>query len=157
MGPVLPYMATYAPAPAPAARPTGVTILAVLAAIGAVGSIMAGLALLALGGFLASAGADAGLFAALGAAGGVLLLLLAAVYAASAWGLWTRKRWAWYLALAAVGLQLLTTLMSLVAGDIGSGIIGLLIAGLVGWYLLSPAIQAWFGVSHKTPWSYPAK
>lgn len=135
----------------PATRPTGVTVLAVLNAVVAAFAILAALLMFAGGGMMgAMMGAEdgGGLFALLGAAFGVVLLLMAALYAAAAWGLWTKQRWAWYLAMVGVVIGLLNGLISL-----PFGIVGLLISGFIGWYLLTPPVQRWFGLSYNVPWN----
>lgn len=150
------------PAPnaiAPAHRPTGVTVLAVLSVIAGVLSVFAGLALMALGAFFGAAGAAGdsaglGIVAALGALAGVALLLYAVFAFLVAYGLFSRKRWAWYAALVLAALQILQGVASLVGLEIVSAVLGLAIGGFIAWYLLSPPVQAWFGVSHNTPWKY---
>lgn len=134
-------------AAAPTERPLGVTILAILAALGAVGALFAALGAFAIGG-LAGAASNRGIYALLGAAAGVVFLLLAALYAASAWGLWTRQRWAWFAAIVAAGFGLLLGLLNLPAG-----IFQILVSGVIGWYLLTPPIQRWFGVWYNVPWN----
>lgn len=143
----------------PAKRPTGVTILGVLAIIGGVFAVFAGLALMAMGAFMGAMGAGAdsgmmGMFGVLGAAAGVFLLIYAAFAFAVAWGLFNQKRWAWYASLVLAGLQVLSGIISLISMDIFSALIGLAIGGFIVWYLLSPPVQAWFGVSHNAPWKY---
>lgn len=142
-------------------RPTGVTILAVLAIVAGVFAVFAGLAMMALGAFAGAAGlaTDGGLMGVLGALGaiaGVLLLAYAGFCFAVSYGLFKRMRWAWYASLVLVVLQLLQGLMSLLGGEIVSALIGIAIGGFVAWYLLSPAVQSWFGVAHKVPWQYKA-
>jgi hypothetical protein len=141
---------------APTQRPTGITVLAVLAFIGGAFAVFGGLALMAAGAFLGAMGAGegGGLIAALGAVAGVFFLIYAALLFAVGFGLLKRKRWAWYVALVAAGLQILLGLGSLLAFDIIGALLNLGIGGFVAWYLLSPPIQAWFGVAHKTPWKY---
>lgn len=150
--PPSPPPAAYAAPTAPATRPTGVTILAVLAAIGAFFALIGGFGLMALGGL--GVAADAGILAAAAGLFGALLLVLALVYAAAAYGLWTRKRWGWYMAAIAAGLGILFDLVELASGEIFGALVGLAINGFLIWYLMSPTIQNWFGVRHNTPWKY---
>jgi len=154
-------MSTPTPAPSrsiTAARPKGVTILAVLAIIAGILAILAGLALMAIGTFVGAVGASdntgLGIAGAFGAVAGVLMILYAVFAFAVAYGLFNQKRWAWYATIVMAGLQALGALASLLGGEIVSGLIGLAIAGLVGWYVLRPDVQAWFGVSYKVPWTY---
>lgn len=130
-------------------RPTGVTILAVLDYVAAGFLVLAGLMMFAGGAFMGAAlseamGMGAGMFAALGVILGIFLLLLAALYGAAGWGMWTGKSWAWILSLVLTGLSALSSLSSLVQGE-WSSIIGLAIAGFLIWYLLQPGVKAWFG------------
>lgn len=143
----------------PVQRPTGVTVLGVLAIIAGVLAVFGALALFAAGAILGAAGAGSdsaglGLLGALGAAGGVLLLLYAVFAFAVAYGLFNRKRWAWYATLILAGLQVLGGLMSLISLDIVSALLAFAIGGFIVWYLLSPPVQTWFAVSHKAPWAY---
>lgn len=149
-------VASSVPVGAPTTRPTGVTVLAVLAFIGGALAVFAGLALMAAGAFLGAVGAGdgGGWLMALGAAAGVFLLVYAAFAFAVGYGLLKRMRWAWYAALVLAALQVLGGLGSLVGLDIVGAVLNLGIGGFVAWYLLSPPIQAWFGVSHNTPWKY---
>lgn len=151
--PPAPPAATAMPPTMPQARPTGVTVLAVLAAIGAVFAFFGAIAAFGLGAIMGAA-ADSGVLAALGIGLAIFLLVLAAVDAAAAYGLWTRKRWGWYMAMVGAALGILQGLASLVSLEIVSAILGLGVSGFIAWYLLSPPIQRWFGVAHKTPWTY---
>jgi hypothetical protein len=139
-------MTESAPAPAPestpSARPTGVTILAVLAAISGVLGLLASLALLGLSGLAAATGL--GGFAAIL---GLLTLVYSVLALAFAYGAWTLKPWAWPLGVGAMGLSVLSTLLSLATGaqEIVGAIISLAIAGVVIYYLFTPTVKAAFG------------
>lgn len=136
------------PAPAPtsgAARPTGITILAVLAAIGGVLSILAGIALIGLGGLGAATTGEAAIFG-LGAIFGLLILASGIASLAFAYGAWTLKPWAWTLGVALQILSLALAVVAILGGsDIGSQIIGIAIAGIILYYLMQPSIKAVFG------------
>lgn len=141
-------------------RPTGVTVLAVLSLVAGALAVLAGIGLIFAGALFAGLGdpSGLGLLGAFGAAAGVALLLYAAFVFAVGYGLLKRQRWAWYATLVLAALQVLGALVSLLSGDIMSALVSLAIAGVVGWYLLSPPVQGWFGVSHKVPWTYrPAR
>jgi hypothetical protein len=153
------------PAPAPAAwsdpsmptnaaRPTGVTILAVLSFIGAGVLVIVGLIVFTAGSMLGSLFGDAfGMFGALiGGALGVLFLVLAALYAAVGIGLWTRKAWGWWITIVLSALSILSGLVNIVRGNWGS-IVSLAISGFIVWYLLELGVQRWFAVGPmKMPW-----
>jgi hypothetical protein len=136
------------PAPAPtsgAARPTGITILAVLSAIGGVLSILAGIALVGLGGFGAAATGQAGLFG-IGVVFGILALALGIANLAFAYGAWTLQPWAWTLGVVLQGASIVFAVVSVIGGsDISGQIIGVAIAGIILYYLMQPGIKAAFG------------
>lgn len=122
-------------------RPTGVTVLAVLYAIG--GIIM----LLSAAAAVTMEGADgAGVF------GAFLFLAVSIAFLAVTYGMWTGLRWAWFGAIVLEVFAFVSSILSMLAGDILSGFVGLVIAGIILWYLLKPDVQAWFGVSYGTPW-----
>lgn len=131
-----------------AARPTGVTILAILSAIGGVLGILAGIALLGLGGV--AAGSGAGAIGGLAALFGLLTLVLSVLNLVLAYGFWTLKPWAWPLG---VGLQIaslvVTAITILLSGDIVGGItssiIGIVISIIILYYLFQPHVKAAFG------------
>lgn len=140
-------------------RPTGVTVLGVLAAISGALSILAGFAFIAAGSAIGALGltSNSGAFGALGALGavaGVLFVIFGAFELAGSYGLFTRKRWAWYAAIVIAIGQGLQGIVSLLGGNILNALIGLALAAVVVWYLMSPVVQDWFGVSYKSPWTY---
>lgn len=140
-------------------RPTGVTVLAVLVWVAAGLIVLGAVALFAASQFLAfGAGEVPGLpFGALGAFGvlfAFVLILLAVAYAVTGWGLWTERRWAWYVAGVLTALSLLSSVVNLFQGEFVTSIVSIAIAVLIGWYLLRPEVQSWFGVRWETPWKY---
>lgn len=140
-------------------RPTGVTVLAVLAIIGGALAILGGLALMAVGTLAGTIGVganDAGLgtVGAFGAITGAVIIVFGVFELICSYGLFTRRRWAWYATIVIAAGQAVSAIYSFVSGSIFSGIIGLALAGLVVWYLLNPVVQAWFGVSYNAPWAY---
>ncbi len=105
-----------APTPAPAAaRPMGITILAVLSAIGGVLGILGGIALVGLGGLAAASTGTAAYFG-LGAVWGVLLLATAIASLAFAYGAWTLKPWAWPLGVALAIISLALSALTVISG-----------------------------------------
>ena len=133
-----------APTPA-AARPMGITILAVLSAIGGVLGILGGVALIGLGGLAATSTGTAAYFG-LGAVWGILILASAVASLVFAYGAWTLKPWAWPLgvALQIIGLAL-SALSVISGGDISSQIISVVISLIILYYLFQPNIKAVFG------------
>jgi len=127
-------------------RPTGVTILAILEIIGAILSLLGALAFFALGalvGVVPEAGIMGGLFAAVGAVVGGLLLILALVGFVLAYGFWTGKGWAWILGIIFSIIGIIIGLVSIIGNP--SSIIGIIINVLIIYYLTRPHVKAWFG------------
>ena len=133
-----------APTPA-AARPMGITILAVLSAIGGVLGILGGVALIGLGGLAATSTGTAAYFG-LGAVWGLIVLASAIASLVFAYGAWTLKPWAWPLgvALQIIGLAL-AALTVISGGDISGQIISVVISLVILYYLFQPNIKAVFG------------
>lgn len=128
---------SYTPAPA-TVRPLGVTILAVLNAL-------SGLAFLASGAGAMAVGASVGsIFAALGMFIGVILILIGLFQLFVAWGLWSGKKWAWFLALIFGILGVLFGLVGLIGGNITS-VLSLLISAVIVYYLYTQPVKAFFG------------
>lgn len=135
-----------APTPAPAAaRPMGITILAVLSAIGGVLGLLGGIALMGLGGLAAASTGTAAYFG-LGAIWGVLLLATAIASLVFAYGAWTLKPWAWPLGVALQVISLALSLLTILSGgDISGQIISIVISAIILYYLFQPSIKAVFG------------
>lgn len=144
-------------------RPTGITILAVLNFLGAglyvlggifmfVGMGIAGAAAGA-GGGEGSAGA-AGMLMGMGAVGGVILIICAAIPGLIGWGLWKLKNWARivtivFTALGVLGISL-GIFTSLMAMEIFSLVFQALLAALYVWilmYLFKPHVKLAFGAA----------
>lgn len=134
-------------------RPTGVTILAVLAAIVGVLALCGALALVGLGSILGGIagsrlGAGAGiLVGSLGVIFGLFTLVIALLELAFAYGAWNLRPWAWMLGIVAQGISVVLGLVRLVDGrGIASGeIIGIVISGLIIYYLRTPEVKRAFG------------
>ncbi len=130
-------------------RPTGVTILAILALIGGVFGIIAGLALIAGGAFLGAVTETAGI-AGLGFIFGILTLLGAVLELAFFFGAWAAKAWGWILGvIAAIWSIAVGVITAVLSGDIVGGLMGniisFVIAGVILYYLNTPAVKQYFG------------
>lgn len=126
-------------------RPTGVTILVVLEVLSGLFSLLGGLALVAVGvlvgvpmmelpGFL---GMIAGFL-------GVILLVFAIVSFALAYGLWNGKGWAWTWSLVFAVISAILALLQMISSP-SSGIVQLIIAGIIIYYLMRPYVKTYFG------------
>jgi hypothetical protein len=127
-------------------RPTGVTILAVLAALGGIFGILAGLALLGLGSFVAATGLGGLAFVF-----GLIVLVLGIAELALAYGFWTAKPWAWQYGILLQVVSVLVAVVEVVLGyaTISGVIIGIVVAGIIVYYLNTPDVRRYFGAPEK--------
>lgn len=127
------------------ARPTGITILVVLEAVVSGLLILGGLALAILGPFLGMGLSETMGTSMPGLAGfvvtfiGVVLLLIGSAGFVVAWGLWTGRGWAWTLAFVLAVLGIVIDVFRL-----PMSIVGILINGLIIWYLWQPHVKAFY-------------
>jgi hypothetical protein len=139
-------------------RPVGVTIIAVLCFLGAAFCVIAGIGMIAGGGFMATflsqrsqdAGA-AGILAGLGAVAGVFCLIFAALYILVGMGLIKLKEWARIvtIVLLAIGacFQAFGLLASLAHFNILTFVwtgFWLAVDAFLIWYLIKPDVKAAF-------------
>jgi len=80
----------------------------------------------------------------LGSKVGILFLLLSAALLISGIGWFRHRRWGWRLAVAIIATQVIGDIINLFRGDWLRGGIGVVIAGALLMYLLSPRIRAAF-------------
>jgi len=80
----------------------------------------------------------------LGSRIGILFLLLAILLVASGVGWFQRSLWGWRLAVAIIATQVLGDIVNLVRGDWLRGGTGVMIAGALLLYLLTPRVRAAF-------------
>jgi uncharacterized membrane protein HdeD (DUF308 family) len=106
-------------------RPLGVTIIAILTIIGGIIFLASGLVLLIVG-------------------IGIVLLALGIAYLVMAYGLWKGKGWAWTITLILSVIGIILGIVSIAVGNIGA-IIGIIISGVVIYYLYRPNVKAFFG------------
>lgn len=135
-----------------AARPTGVTILAILALIGGIFSFIAGLGLIAGGALLGGmvGGTEGAALGGLAFVFGLVTLAQAIAYIGFAYGGWTLKPWGWALGIILALFSIVwTVITAVVSGDIAgslvSSIIPLAVAGVILYYLNTPAVKSAFG------------
>ena len=112
-------------------RPTGVTILAILEIIGGIIAIVSGFIVTPL--FV---------FDAFSVVIGPILIILGIVSFFLAWGLLKGKSWAWTLAL-------IITIISVIFDLTSFNVIGLVIDGIILYYLFRPHVKDYFGKSEQ--------
>jgi hypothetical protein len=135
-------------------RPGGITILALVYLFLAVLSIIWSLLVFGVGGFSWLTGTLFGAegwqsFGSSSTWSATLSIIAAVVQLIVAFGLLGLKRWAWYLALVAIGLTVVTGLLGLFGGGLGAficGGIGLVIPIGILIYLIMPNVRSVFGV-----------
>jgi len=138
-------------------RPLGITLLAVLHILQAVLLLLGGIALMALGAFVAR-----GVFGmprfmhGVVSVIGVVLLILALLYLGLAWGLWTGKGWAWTLSLILAVLGIIISLLGLLRGRLGILIV-LILDAVIVYYLFRPNVRTFFGEYKPRPLPTPTQ
>jgi uncharacterized membrane protein (DUF2068 family) len=132
-------------------RPTGVTILAVIQFIGGIISLFFGLSSLFFGGLMvasdaaATTGAEIDMGPILLLAGG-LSIISGVIGLIAGYGLFTLKPWGWTLAIVFAVLNIVHNLLSLFqGGNIPGSIIGIVISGLIIYYLNTSTVKRAFG------------
>ncbi len=132
-------------------RPAGVTVVAIVFFAASTYLLALGLIMMTRPG-LVSMAAGAELLGGLELAGPYMFLLVGALGAALALGLWRLQRWARWLAMAAamIGLVLLLPGVSSAVLDFRFGSfawdgLGVIARALVVWYLCQPAVREAFG------------
>jgi uncharacterized membrane protein (DUF2068 family) len=121
-------------------RPTGITVLAILGFIVAAVWVIAGLTAVFAGGAAMLGPA----FARVGLAGGVVMLVYAAVVAATSYGLWQLQHWARTATIVLLVLNLIGALIELAGNNLVGGLLTLLVNGFVLWYMFRPEVKAAF-------------
>jgi hypothetical protein len=133
------------------ARPTGISLLAIVfIALGFI-SFLWSLLVFGFGGLSSLFGSVFTLSPQLSSSlwSGFVGMLGGAVQLATGFGLWTLKRWGWYLAFLAIGLNVILGVLGLFSGGILAclcGTVGLIIPVAIAVYLLSPNIRDLFGI-----------
>ena len=150
-------------------RPVGVTIIAILAIIGGILLLFGGIAFVALAPILSQIntiedndssnssfslninGTDVtvpknALFifgGFLGIIGGALIVIGIAGFVV-AWGLLTGKGWAWIVTIIVAIISITLNLIVVISGGL-ENIIGLIIYGIIIYYLYRPSVKSYFG------------
>jgi len=127
-----------------AARPQGITILAVLSFIGGVFAVLGGLGALGVGVLLTAVTGVGGLFQVLG----ILVLVLGIAELAIGYGFWTLKPWAWTFALVAFVADIVIEVLRFLSwGGYGftGPLVSIVITAIVIYYLNQPNVRQAFG------------
>lgn len=134
-------------------RPAGITLLAVAFILLGLLSLFWSLLVFGVGAAASITGAIVGAenmtaFGGANAWQGVIGVVGAVVDFIVAFGLLGLRRWAWLLALIAVGLNVVLGVMGLFSGGFWAfccGILGLVVPGAILYYLLRPDVRRAFG------------
>lgn len=128
-------------------RPTGVTILAVLEILVALSLLAGGIGFIVVAGLLGIVGAEFIPSTLLGeflgpflGVMGIGLAVIGLIGFLLAWGLWTGKSWAWT-------VTIIFAILGVISGLLGlpSGIVTVILNGLIFYYITRPAVKAFFG------------
>jgi len=134
-------------------RPTGITVLAILAGLAGIGLIILGVVVGAMAGAISdfiktyagtvAVGVDiTGFIEAALTAMAVVAFIFGILYIAAAYGFWIGAGWSRWLAIILMILDIIGGLITL-----PGGIITIIIAGLILWYLMQPHVKAFFGAA----------
>jgi hypothetical protein len=119
-------------------RPLGVTIVAILMIIEGIFLILGGISGIAVGGIVADE-----LGGAIIAASSVGLVLgIAGLFIA--WGLISGKGWAWIITIIITIIMVIVNIISIASGRY-EHIFGLIINGVILYYMYRPQVKAYFG------------
>ncbi len=134
-------------------RPLGVTIIAILAILGGIAGLLSGVLIVGFSALFASSfGAAGTVLAGLGTIIGVAFIVVSLIWLAAGAGLLNGKSWAWTLEML-VNILLLIGALALTALRNYSSITGVVIPGLMIWYLTRTRVKAFFGKAAWTPTS----
>lgn len=126
-------------------RPTGVTILVILEVLSGLFGLLGGLALIAVGLIVGMPMMELPEFlGAIAGAFGFILLVYGLISFALAYGLWNGRAWAWTWSLIFAVISAILALLSII-GSPSSGIIQLIIAAIIIYYLTRPYVKTYFG------------
>ena len=133
------------------ARPTGITILAIVYIIFGILSLIWSLLVFGVFGFSATVTSLFGMDAigSSTAMAGFTGIIAAVIQLIVAFGLWGLKKWAWYLAMIAVGITIVQGVMGFFAGGLAAFVcagIGLIIPFVIFIYLISARVREVFDI-----------
>lgn len=131
-------------------RPMGVTIIAVLQLIISIFATLGGLYIFFFRSGIFSRGSELENIpknSTFVAGFAVVLLIVGLIGLLITYGLFSLKKWAWLTALILNGLSILSSLSAIFSNQTrkGGDIFGLIIAGVIVYYLLQPEVKRAFG------------
>ncbi len=131
-------------------RPLGVTILAILGFIGVIGCFAVAGIFAVFGQYIppGELGEAAPLVSLLMTVGSFVFVVIGLVNLVIAYGLWKGASWAWWIYLILLALGIVSSLFMLPQGGVGmtQGIIGIIINGIIIYYITRPHVKEYFGV-----------
>lgn len=132
-------------------RPFGVTLLALLAIVVGIIGVFGSLVIFALS---AVAGSFLGAtIAGIGVIIGSFVMIFSLIWLLVGWGFASGKGWAWILGMIYTVISFVIAIGSLVINP-GGGVLGILIWGLMLYYLTRPGVKTYFG-KRGFPSAYP--
>ena len=135
-------------------RPTGITLIAILFIALAILSLLWSGLVFGVGGLSTLVGNLFGAesikaFGTSSGWSGFLGILIAAVHIAVGVGLFLMQKWAWYLAIVAVGLTVVQGVIGMFGGGLFAfmcGFLGLLVPAVILIYMIMPKVRQAFGI-----------
>jgi hypothetical protein len=123
----------------PAGRPTGITVLGTVAVLWGLFKLLFALPAMGMGMLFTGVGS--------GIATGTLMFIGGLIWLAIGIGFFKLKPWTWMLALVVAGLGVLEVLVGVFMepGSLLCGLFGLIVPGILLWYLTRPHVKAAFG------------
>jgi len=142
-------------------RPIGVTIIAILTIIGGIALLIGGLGFIALAGILSLASTEVSSSGSVDIAAldilpmilGIFMVIIGIIYLIVSYGLLKGKGWAWIVTIIVTIIGLVIQIISavttgLLSSSLASGlathIIGIIISGIIIFYLYRPHVKAYF-------------
>ena len=138
-------------------RPIGVTIIAILIIIGGIVLLIGGLLFLAFAGILSSiensSNSSIGIATLISLPLSLGMVIIGIIYLIVSYGLLKGKGWAWIITIIVIIIELIIQIVSavitgLVSSSIDaaltSHIIGIIISGVIIFYLYTPNVRAYF-------------
>jgi len=125
-------------------RPSGITILVVLQSLAGLAALILGVLMVLAAGFLGTielpAEVPSYFTGVIVAVIGMVLIFIGSISFIVSYGFWNGRAWAWTIGIVLNVISLISDLASL-----PSGIVSLLLSGLILYYLTRPHVKRYFG------------